>query len=234
MARNSVHRRLTRRGFAPTHVAEVGVHRPLNSNIYQYVVEGVRSTLVEPNPDSVAEIREHFAGFDNVTLHPIAICQSEGPVELVRRGPSTHLRDIRQSPAAVNDRYVLDERDICVVPGRTFDMVDDGTIDLLSIDVEGSEWFVLQNLRSRPRVITLETHGARYRNPYIDQIQDWMRSNGYRLLHRNTSDSTYVLDGVIAIRTRDRLEGILTALYLGYRSLAKSIKHAVLDLRQRR
>lgn len=232
--RKSIHDRLTARGFAPTHVAEVGVHRPRNSNVYQYIVGGVRCTLVEPNPDSVEEIREHFAGLPNVTLHPIAICQADGPVELVRRGPSTHLRGIERSPAAVNDRYVLDERDVCVVEGRTFDAVDDGTIDLLSVDVEGSEWFVIRKLRSRPRVITLETHGARYRNPYLAEIEEWMSANGYRLLYRNTSDSTYVSEGAIRITAGDRIGQLLTRVYLGYRSLAKSMKHAALDLVRRR
>src|SRR5690606_16182488 len=110
--------------------------------------------------------------------------------------------------------------------------VDDGSIDLLSIDVEGSEWFVLQSLRSRPGVITLETHGARYRNPYITEIREWMRSNGYRLLYRTSSDSTYVREGLIKITARDRVRGLLTGLYLGYRSLAKTIKHAALDTRK--
>lgn len=233
MAFSSIHSRLTSRGFVPTHVAEVGVHRPLNSNVYQYIVDGVRSTLVEPNPESVDEIRVHFAGLANVTLHAIAICQTDGPVSLVRRGPSTHLKNIEGSPAAVNDRYVLNERDICVVEGRTFDSVDDGTIDLLSVDVEGSEWFVIEKLRSRPRVITLETHGARYRNPYLAEIEEWLDANSYRLLYRNTSDSTYVKEGVIRVTGSDRIGLMLTAVYLGYRSFAKSVKHAALDLLHR-
>lgn len=103
-SRTSIYNRLSSRGFVPTHVAEVGVHRPLFSNIYQYIVDGVRTTLVEPNPESVDDIREHFAERPNVTLHPVAICRDEGPVSLVRCGPSTHLLGIEGSPAAVNDR----------------------------------------------------------------------------------------------------------------------------------
>lgn len=233
-SRSSLHSRLSSRGFVPAHVTEVGVHRPLHSNIYQYIVDGVRTTLVEPNPDSVVEIREHFSGFPNVTLHAVAICQSEGPISLVRRGPSTHLLGIERSPAAVNDRYVLDENDICVVEGKTFDSIDDGTIDLLSVDVEGSEWFVIERLRSRPRVITLETHGARYRNPYLDEIEAWLAEHGYRLLYRTSSDSTYVKEGTIPFTMQDRLALIGNEVYLSYRSMAKTVKHVILDLRSSR
>jgi hypothetical protein len=57
----------------------------------------------------------------------------------------------------------------------TFDRLDDGSIDLISIDTEGSEWFVLKYITSRPDVISIETHGAAYTNPYLDEIQRWMR-----------------------------------------------------------
>ena len=44
-------------------------------------------------------------------------------------------------------------------------------IDLLSVDTEGCEWFVLQTLRSRPAVISIETHGGLYLNPHRDEIE---------------------------------------------------------------
>jgi hypothetical protein len=73
-----------------------------------------------------------------------------------------------------------------------FDAIDDGSIDLLSIDVEGSEWYVLNTMRSRPTVISLETHGKTYRNPFLPQIRWWMSRNGYRLWYMERSDSVYV------------------------------------------
>ena len=41
-------RKLNNKGFAPQHAAEVGVYHPETSNIYDYLVDGTRCTLVEP------------------------------------------------------------------------------------------------------------------------------------------------------------------------------------------
>jgi hypothetical protein len=41
---------------------------------------------------------------------------------------------------------------------------------LLSVDTEGCEWYALKNLKSRPKVISLETHGKYYTNAYIKEI----------------------------------------------------------------
>lgn len=127
---------------------------------------------------------------------------------------------------------MVDDRDICIVEGKTFDSLDDETIDLLSVDVEGSEWFVLERLRSRPRVITLETHGARYRNPYLDEIESWFAVNGYALLYRTSSDSTYVKAGTIRRTAKDQLALAVNVIYLKYRSMAKRMQHLMLDLRR--
>lgn len=224
-----LYRRLAAKGFRPLHVAEVGVHRPESSNVYDYALAGVRCTLVEPDPDCVALIRQRFAGHPNVTLHPVAVFDRPGQIELFRRGPSTFVADLAVSPALVNDRYRPTEQDKIIVEAKTFDAIDDGTIDLLSVDVEGSEWFVIKHLTSRPGVISVETHGASYRNPHLHEIEGWMEANGYWRLARTTSDSIYVKRGVVPVTGRDRAEDALVAVYLGYKRLAKRVKHAAVS-----
>ena len=222
-----LYRRLSAKGFRPTHVAEVGVHKPTTSNVYDYIVQGVRCTLVEPDPDCVREIRQHFAARPNVTLHPVAVYDTSGPVELVRRGASTFVAELTDTPAIVNDRYRLDATDTFVVEARTFDEIEDGTIDLLSVDVEGSEWFVLKHMTSRPSVISVETHSALYRTPYLAEIAGWMRANDYVLLYKATSDSVFVKRGAVDVDVRDRVERALVEVYLRCRSAAKRLKHAI-------
>ena len=45
-----LYRRLKAKGLRPSHVAEIGVWHPQTSNIYQYIQDGIRTTLVEPGP----------------------------------------------------------------------------------------------------------------------------------------------------------------------------------------
>jgi len=224
---NAIYRKLSAKGFRPTHVAEVGVHKPRSSNVYDYIVQDVRCTLVEPEPGCVLAIREELAGHRNVTLHPVAVYDFHGRLELVHRAASTFVAELKDTPATVNDRYELDDKDRFVVEARTFDEIDDGTIDLLSVDVEGSEWFVIKHMVSRPAVISVETHGSLYRNPYLDEISAWVEANDYALLYKGTSDSVYVKRGVIKVTMPDRLERLFTEVYLGYRRVAKRVKHAL-------
>ena len=64
-------------------------------------------------------------------------------------------------------------------------------IDILCVDTEGAEWFVLKNLISRPKIITLETHGIRYTNPYLSEIMQWMKDNNYLPIGRDSSDTIF-------------------------------------------
>lgn len=104
------------------------------------------------------------------------------------------------SPALVNDRYQPKAEDLFYAEAHVFSDFDDGSIDLLSIDTEGCEWYVLMHMKSRPLVISLETHGKRYRNQYITEIQQWMKDNGYRKWYRDKSDTVYVLPQIVSSR----------------------------------
>lgn len=208
--------------FHPVHVAEVGVHLPHESNILEYIARGTRTTLVEPDPVSIAQIQEYFKDRPNVALHKLAVCDHDGSVELIRRDASTFMSDLPQSPAIVNDGYRVNAGDAFKVEARTFDKVDDGTIDLLSVDIEGGEWFVIKHMTSRPAVISLETHGAAYVNPFIREIAGWMGVHAYRTLYKTKTDTVYV-DSRIGITVFDRMLLALMNAYLGLRRLRKSL-----------
>ena len=96
-------RRLQAKGCRPSHVAEIGVWHPQKSNVYQYIQDGVRVTLVEPDPDSIALIKSEFATYDNITLYEVAVCDFNGRVELCKRESSTFVSSLSSSPALVND-----------------------------------------------------------------------------------------------------------------------------------
>jgi FkbM family methyltransferase len=224
MARRDLCALLERKGFLPRHVAEVGVYHPATSNILPYVRQGLRCTLVEPDPRSIAAIKEHFAGLPNVTLHEVAVFDRGGRIELTQRQASTFVSELSASPAIVNDGYQDRAEDRFTVEARTFDQLDDGSIDLLSVDVEGSEWFVVKHMVSRPAVLSLETHGGAYRNPHLGEILRWTRSEGYQVLAKTLADTVFVRPGVVPVTLGDRARLAAMELRLAIRRARKQLR----------
>ncbi len=205
MSKNLLYKKLSARGFNPEHVAEVGVFHPLTSNIYPWIMQDIRCSLVEPDPKSIRQIKEHFSRQTNITLYEVALFDREGTIELVQREASTFVSELSSSPAIVNDGYIIQEQDKFTVECKTFDQIDDGTIDLLSLDMEGAEWFAIKHIASRPRVIAIETHGATYVNPYLAQIIEWMRNNNYHIWFKTGTDSVFVKEGVFDVSFGDKI-----------------------------
>ncbi|MBI1422069.1 MAG: FkbM family methyltransferase [Gammaproteobacteria bacterium] len=219
-----IYRKLKKKGFHPAHVAEVGVFHPETSNLYDFVMDGVRTTLVEPEPESIKLIKKYFCGKKNVELHEVAVYSRPGKISLAHRQASTFVIDLESSPTIVNDGYIVNENDIIEVEAKTFDEIDDGTIDLLSVDIEGSEWFVIQNLVSRPAVISLETHGAIYTNPKLQELSSWLLKNGYSKWYKDRSDTVYVRKGSIPITLADKISLAFYEFYLIARKCRKAVK----------
>lgn len=191
-SRERLYRKVKRLGLAPKHVAEVGVWYPERSSVLNFITDGVLTDLVEPDPLCVARIRERFGATPNVRIFECAVYSENTTVTLYRTNESTFVKGLSAAPALVNDAYVPSGDDSFQAEGRVFGEIDDGTIDLLSIDTEGCEWYVLQGLLSRPLVISVETHRKRYRNPYLPQIMGWMRKHEYRVWYRTKSDTVFV------------------------------------------
>lgn len=216
-------RKVRAKGFRPSHVAEIGVWHPHTSNVIQYIQDGVRVTLVEPDPDSISLIKSEFGSRDNVTLHELAVCDFNGEVDLYKRASSTFVSSLASSPALVNDDCDIRQADKFTAKARLFSEIDDGTIDLIAIDTEGSEWFVIKKMRSRPTVISIETHGGMYVNPYTEELVEWMHGNNYGLWYKDKSDSVYVLSNTISVSFLDKVNLVISDLAVGFRSRKKRL-----------
>lgn len=225
-----LYNKVTKKRLNPKHVAEVGVYLPQTSNIGIFAKQGINSTFIEPDPKSIEAIKNYFGNMNNITIHPVAIFDESGKVELVQRQASTYLKVLESSPAIVNDEYKLNDKDTFVVDAVTFDKIDDGSIDLLSIDIEGGEWFVLKHMRSRPLVLSIETHGAMYTNPYITEIESWIKDNDYIVWYMDGSDTVYVKNGVITINFIDKLILYFTKAKLWYKRNKKALKRNIKKL----
>jgi len=215
-------------GFKPSHVAEIGVWHPNTSNIYKYIQDGVRTTLVEPDPESIRLIKENFNNNRNVSLHEVAVCDFNGEVDLCKRESSTFVSNLSSSPALVNDDCDIQNSEQFTARAKLFSEIDDGTIELISIDTEGSEWFAIKNMTSRPVVISIETHGGMYTNPYLEELLKWMQDNHYKLWYKDKSDSVFVLTNVVSITLMDKFRLFNSNLVLALKSrkkrLSKNIK----------
>ena len=190
-ANSALYRQVTAAGIPVTHACEVGVYMPDTSNVLGWINGAVRTTLVECDPAIVAVLHDRFAQHAHVRIEGVAVADAPGTLTLYRTGASTFGANVPVAPALANDGYTRSSADAFTVPAVTFDTIDDGSVDVLSIDVEGGEWFVLRHLRSRPQVICVETHGKRYVNPFLTEIDEWMRSQGYGAWYRDACDTVY-------------------------------------------
>ncbi len=202
---------------------EVGVYLPETSNVINFIKNGTKTILVEPDPSSIEAIKKSFKGLDNITLHEVAVFDKKGTINLSKAAASTFVSELPYSPATVNDQYEVRESESFSVPCEKFSSLDPGNIDLLSIDTEGCEWYVLQDLKSTPKVISIETHGKLYVNPYMNQIQKWMDDHQYNIWFKDKSDTVYYKSGLIRISLTEKVDLIKINLKLGLTRLVKSI-----------
>jgi len=201
----TLYNKCKQKGFTPGHVCEVGVYYPETSNILGFIKEGVKSTLVEPLPECITAINNAFGNLNNIKLHPVAVSGNSGEIDLFLAESSSFAADLSSSPALKNDNYSKQTAETITVKSVTFDMIDDGTIDLLSIDTEGSEWFVLKHMVSRPSVISVELKTKHYVNPFLNEITTWMKTNGYEVWYTEKSDTVYIKNGLFKLTFWEKL-----------------------------
>lgn len=191
----------------PKHVVEVGAYNPMDLSVLPFVFDtSCRVQLFEPQPACVERLREFFkkaafrnieitqtaigTGFEQTMIHvPVATKKNPDAAASAFTGPQSPYHARLQAGKEVEE---LKTSRISVAPLSTF---DDGTIQALSIDVEGAEWDVLSTLVSRPAVISIELWGqGGYVTSGIVQIEHWMADNGYALHDQTKTDAIYILE----------------------------------------
>ena len=219
-----LYNKLKAKNFTPTRICEVGVFMPEESNILQFIADGIPTTLVEADPNFALKIKNYFKDRKNVTLVEAAVFDENGTVELCRRDSSTFISSLDKSPVIINNGYQVAEEDKFTAKAIKFSEVDDGDFDLLSVDIEGAEWYVIKHMVSRPAVICLETHGKYYINSKITEINRWMADNKYRIWYKDKADTIYVKQGTFDITLLDNLSLLFTNLKLSLVRLKGKIK----------
>jgi len=187
------------------HVCEVGVYLPETSNVIDFIKDNVKTTLVEADPVIIEKIKNYFADRKNIELVPVAVWDTNGTLQFSKAQSSTFATEIGNSPAVVNDKFKVEEHETFEVPCKVFSEIDAGDIDLLSVDTEGCEWYVIKHLKSKPKVISIETHGKFYVNPFIKEIEAWTNTNGYVVWYKDGSDTVFVQNSIYTPSFLDKL-----------------------------
>ena len=202
--------KLKSRGYLPKNIYEVGVYKPEESNILGFINDKITTTLVEADPVLANNLKVFFENNKNVNIVEAAAYDFNGTVELCRRASSTFISELKSSPALVNDRYIVNNDDKFSARSIMFSEIDHGNFDLISIDIEGAEWFVMKHMVSRPNIISIETHGKYYTNPYIENIKHWLQQNNYCAWYKDSSDTVFIKKTVFEIPITDKIKIFLT------------------------
>ena len=221
---NRLTKMLKKKNYTPRHVCEVGVWHPKTSNIKYYIEKNIKSLLIEPDPESIALIKKEWGERKNLTLKTVACTDFEGTIDLHKAGSSSFVSSTKNSPAMVNDSFDIRNNISTKVDAKKFSSEDPGDIDLISIDIEGSEWYVIKHMLSRPDVISIETHGGYYINPHIEDIKNWMDEYNYVLWFKDNSDSVYVKKHIIKVKFNEILFLMLKNIHLIFRRYRKGLK----------
>lgn len=164
-------------------VCEVGYLDLETSNIKNYILAGIPSIVIDVNK------RDDLEAFDNVTFHQAGIIPTERGVFLTWNN-STYWKGVLTYESSYNTLFREQSKPF-EVEGHTFEEFDNGKIDLLCIDIEGCEYFVLENMRSRPLIIRIEMVWKSYKNPFYQHILNWMKKNNYILFTKIQADYVF-------------------------------------------
>jgi len=180
----------------PTSILEVGVGALDTCRSRPWWDRGVQCMLFEPLPKYYNKLQQAAKGYENVKIHQCAIWHDDCGVELRQMNSCSFVDAITPRPFA---KRQLKRRKFTLarVPSARLDQYDKGKFDVALIDVEGSEWVVLQQMVSRPRFIALELWAKQpgWKHPSLDDIQDWLAKNGYHEIVREERDSYFIRDG---------------------------------------
>lgn len=178
-------------GIEPRTVCEIGVHTPDLCRVAHWH-QKCHVLLVEPLPICAQALLQTFPFAEVIEA---AIARETGTAQLYFRGQTSWLiEELEHTPALDVDHHKPLAENIHEVRALRMDAIDPGTIDILAIDTEGAEFFALEHLQSRPRIIVIETHAPSpdYQNPYRAEIESWCRQEGYTLAATEAADSLYV------------------------------------------
>ena len=187
-----IERLITEKKISVSSMVEVGAYTPQYSLGYMFATRypDMKVGIVEANAQYAVEMIYALAqakSVSNSIVYPFAISSHEGYVSLMVPNESGDRRSgayVKGNKSAFLNRFKGSEADTTEVhvPSCRFNRIDNGKIDLLIIDIEGSEWDVIQDIESSPALIVVEMYHSppkEFVNANFGKIIEWMKENDY-------------------------------------------------------
>jgi FkbM family methyltransferase len=192
-----IHHIFVNRGIPKPSYLDIGAHHPFRlSNTAIFYASGSRGVNVEPNPDLI----QHFYQLrpDDINLQ-IAISDRDGSIDLHIPYDSAALATVLpdQLPADTQEASVVSVP--CMTLSSLIEQRLQGHVpDFLSLDVEGHDLMILQQLSSlaaHPKVICVETvsYSASGHGVKLDEIISFLTGIGYRVYADTQINTIFVL-----------------------------------------
>ncbi|NBW15050.1 MAG: FkbM family methyltransferase [Caulobacteraceae bacterium] len=180
-------------------IFEIGVGEAYTCRTKRFWGSDIECHLFEPNPILYKDLIDQTKEYKNVYVYNIAITDKSGEEEISLMGNCSYINGII-SPVILHqgfDSDAIKNASKINIKSETIDKFDKGDIDVLLIDTEGCEWFVLEKLISRPNQIVIETStiaadGLPTPNKNINKILFWMWKNNYQLALKDENDSHFM------------------------------------------
>ena len=138
-------------------LVDIGAKGKNGSNSFNFLVEGWKGILVEPSNKNFAVVERDFAGL-NVTLVKAAIANYNGEGTLyIHKEPAHNSLLATHRPDTATTKTQSCQIKTLQKLFKEYKIPKD--FDLLSIDIEGLDWKVFQQLlqsKFRPKVIVIE------------------------------------------------------------------------------
>ncbi len=149
------------------------------SNSARLIELGWSAHLVEPHREAYEKACNHYQGNDKVKHYNLAI-NTENQSLTFHAGSDSMLSSIHAEHKDLWPTTIFEERTVNVVDWKSFlerSLIN--TIDFLSIDAEGCDWDILQQIDlDGVRLLCIEVGDQK------DEIKQYCRQFGMRVIHR--------------------------------------------------
>lgn len=152
--------------------------------------------LFEANPQIYQQLVQSYGNRSNFHIYNIAIADYDGEIDFLCNGDSSFISDIKSPASRGNNEYLNTFKKIKVPCQKISNFENNEPIDLMLLDMEGSEWYVLKNLKGKPKIIVIEMQNEdkTYKNPFFEEILKWMKENNYILKGKNQIEEDWYFE----------------------------------------
>ena len=190
-------------------IIDCGSHIGLSVLYWKHLYPGARITAIEADPTNVHALRRNVGQLPDMTVIHAAVSDGPGPVKFATRGGVTG----RMADLCAGDDHVVAE-----VPTVSLrELLGTSRVDLLKVDIEGSEVAVLSDAREElinVERIFVEYHSFAGQSQELAALLLLLRGKGFRVyisteeispqpfLNHRTSDGMDMRLNIFAHRPR--------------------------------